>query len=160
MTEQLTDNTDEWPVGPFELLGIPRTAERAEIRRAYSVLIRRFRPETHPKQFQRVREAFEAVLVAIETRGQNSADIRIDLTALIPREDAVALQRPLESQSATPVAASTFSDAADLVWSRFSNAPDVSQYNDIRKLTASAGFLVHSNYNIPDSKLERRAQWW
>ena len=52
MKNELSDNSDEWPISPFELLGVPITAEKSEIRRAYSALIRRFRPETHPKQFQ------------------------------------------------------------------------------------------------------------
>ena len=49
MTEQLSDNLDEWPLNPFDLLGISKAAERKEVRRAYSVLVRRFRPETHPQ---------------------------------------------------------------------------------------------------------------
>ncbi len=60
MSEELPDDLRNWPSDPFELLGIDRQADDATIRRAYTRLIRRFKPEHHPEQFQRIREAYEA----------------------------------------------------------------------------------------------------
>jgi hypothetical protein len=142
MNEQLSENIDEWPVSPFEVLGLPRTAERTDIRRAYSALIRRFRPETHPKQFQRVRESFEAVMAAIEARSQNSHEIRIDLTALVADEDGGKIDSPASVSStarSVTTPGTTTTDTADLIWNRFSQTPDVSQYTDLRKLLHSHG---------------------
>ncbi|RLT20148.1 MAG: hypothetical protein DWI29_04275 [Planctomycetota bacterium] len=137
MSEQLSDNIEEWPVSPFEVLGLPRTAERTEIRRAYSALIRRFRPETHPKQFQRVRESFEAAMAALEVRSQNSGDIRIDLTTLVAHDDA-ATTPSSKSPFSTIADSTTSTDDAELVWDRFSDAPDAIQYEEIRRLTQSS----------------------
>ncbi len=56
-------NDDALPAteDPFELLGLPRTADEVEARRAYVRLAKRFRPETHPVAFRRVRRAWEDV---------------------------------------------------------------------------------------------------
>lgn len=141
MYEQLSENIDEWPVSPYEVLGLPRTAERTDIRRAYSALIRRFRPETHPKQFQRVRESFEAVMAAFEARSQNSQEIRIDLTALVADDESGKIDAPVSVSSTTPSVATpgtTTTDTADLIWDRFSKAPDVNQYADLQRLLQSS----------------------
>jgi hypothetical protein len=44
------------PLGFFEL---PADFDRKSLKRAYSALIKQFRPETHPAQFQKIREAYE-----------------------------------------------------------------------------------------------------
>ena len=131
MKNELSDNSDEWPISPFELLGVPITAEKSEIRRAYSALIRRFRPETHPKQFQRVREAFESALAAIETRSQNTSDIRIDLTSLVPPDNTTAAAIASESSIPQTAETSRISDRLEIIWDRFSNQPDRSQYEEL-----------------------------
>ncbi|QEL18005.1 hypothetical protein [Limnoglobus roseus] len=55
----LPDDPREWPKDPFALLGVERGAEDITIRRAYTQLIRRFKPEHHPEQFCKIREAYE-----------------------------------------------------------------------------------------------------
>ena len=57
----LPDDPQHWPENPFEVLGVEPTSSEQDIKRAYTRLIRRFKPEHHPEQFRRVREAFEAV---------------------------------------------------------------------------------------------------
>ena len=46
---------------PFQVLGVPETADDAEIKKAYLRKVREFPPDRAPQQFQVVREAFEAV---------------------------------------------------------------------------------------------------
>ena len=58
----LPDDITRWPADPFELLGLAPSASEADAKRAYTKLIRRFKPEHHPDQFRRVREAYEAAL--------------------------------------------------------------------------------------------------
>ncbi|OWK47293.1 J domain-containing protein [Fimbriiglobus ruber] len=55
----LPDDPRGWPDNPFELLGVSYDAGDADIKRAYTRLIRRFKPEHHPEQFRLVREAYE-----------------------------------------------------------------------------------------------------
>lgn len=52
-------------------MGVAPNAERTDVRRAYSRLIRRFRPESHPHHFQQLHEAYEVALAIVDGRGQN-----------------------------------------------------------------------------------------
>lgn len=56
---ELPDDHREWPSDPFALLGVERGADDTTIRRAYTQLIRMFKPEHHPDQFCRIREAYD-----------------------------------------------------------------------------------------------------
>ncbi len=47
---------------PHELLGVPETADEPTLKRAYAELVKRFRPDRHPEEFQRVRRAYEQAL--------------------------------------------------------------------------------------------------
>lgn len=58
----LPDDPAEWPTDPFAVLGVEPGASETDIKRAYTRLIRRFKPEHAPEQFRRVREAYEACL--------------------------------------------------------------------------------------------------
>src|SRR5438309_11363612 len=55
----LPNDPNQWPIDPYELLGVERTADARELRRAYTRLIRVFKPEQFPEQFRRIREAYE-----------------------------------------------------------------------------------------------------
>lgn len=50
--------SEETP-NPYEVLGVERTAEARDIKRAYFTKVREFPPETHPEEFQRIRAAYE-----------------------------------------------------------------------------------------------------
>jgi hypothetical protein len=49
----------EWPSDPYALLGVPRLAAPRDLKRAYTKLIRIFKPELYPDEFRRIRSAFE-----------------------------------------------------------------------------------------------------
>jgi DnaJ domain len=55
----LPDDLSRWPSDPFELLGVSRNIERLELRRAYNRLIRKYKPDHSPEQFQRIRTAYD-----------------------------------------------------------------------------------------------------
>ncbi|CAN5547282.1 hypothetical protein BH11PLA2_BH11PLA2_25470 [soil metagenome] len=59
MTPELPNDLKAWPADDFEILGVSRTAADDDIRRAYTRLIRRFKPEHFPEHFQRIREAYD-----------------------------------------------------------------------------------------------------
>ena len=64
----LPDDPSQWPLNPWELLGLSPNAKRVELRRAYSQLIRRFRPDTHPVEFQRIHEAYQRLNATFDSQ--------------------------------------------------------------------------------------------
>lgn len=57
----LPEDVSLWPTPPAEILGITDSATRKEAKRAYTRLIKRFKPEHFPEQFRRLREAYDQV---------------------------------------------------------------------------------------------------
>ena len=53
----------------YEILGIEQDADKTEIKKAYSKLIRKYRPETDPEKFMEIRKAYESL-----TKGHKEAD--------------------------------------------------------------------------------------
>ena len=47
---------------PWDALGVSQDIAVADLRRRYAALIKEFRPETHPQDFARIREAYETAL--------------------------------------------------------------------------------------------------
>src|SRR5262245_57231220 len=58
----LPDDYSHWPSDPYQLLGLPRTATERDIKRAYTRLIRIYKPEHSPEEFRLIREAYEKCL--------------------------------------------------------------------------------------------------
>lgn len=57
----LPDDVRRWPSDPFQLLGVPRDVPPRELKRAYTRLIRVYKPEHAPEAFRRIREAYDTV---------------------------------------------------------------------------------------------------
>lgn len=58
----MTDEAPNWdalPGRPAEFFGLEANADPDALKRAYTRLIRRFKPERHPQEFQRIRAAYE-----------------------------------------------------------------------------------------------------
>jgi len=55
----LPDDIRKWPDDPWELLGISRLDGHKDVRRAYVRLIRKYKPEHHPEEFQKIRAAYD-----------------------------------------------------------------------------------------------------
>ena len=69
------------PVGFFELVG---TFDRKMLKQRYTDLIRRFKPEKHPSEFQRIRAAFEASMQGSDS-GKKSEQARRHFATIGPR---------------------------------------------------------------------------
>lgn len=61
MSDHLPDDPRRWPSDPFLLLGVPRNVQPRDLKRAYTRLIRTFKPEHAPEEFRRIREAYDSV---------------------------------------------------------------------------------------------------
>ncbi|MFN9345112.1 MAG: J domain-containing protein, partial [Planctomycetota bacterium] len=58
------------PHSPRDFFGLPAGATRDQLKQAYSVLIRRFKPDKFPEEFKRIRAAFEQLDAAMRS-GEN-----------------------------------------------------------------------------------------
>lgn len=58
----LPDDPRDWPTDPFSLLGVTRSVSEADLKRAYTRLIKKYKPEHKPEEFRRIREAYEAAV--------------------------------------------------------------------------------------------------
>lgn len=57
----LPEDVNRWPRDPFQLLGVQPGVSARELRRAYTQLIRIYKPEQSPEQFRRIREAYDFI---------------------------------------------------------------------------------------------------
>ena len=55
-------------MAPWDTLGLAPTADERDLKRAYAALIKQFRPDTHPHDFARIREAYEWARVLLRQR--------------------------------------------------------------------------------------------
>ncbi|XXF77706.1 DnaJ domain-containing protein [Myxococcaceae bacterium GXIMD 01537] len=81
---------------PYAVLGVERTAEPRDIKRAYFTKIREFPPETHPEEFQRLRAAYELLSDAEARRRYDesqrtgpASDVDPEITARMERAMAL-----------------------------------------------------------------------
>ena len=57
-----SDDAPDWgllPSNPIPFFGLEPGFDRTALKRSYNRLIRRFKPEKHPAEFQRIRAAYE-----------------------------------------------------------------------------------------------------
>ncbi|MEZ6058314.1 MAG: J domain-containing protein [Planctomycetaceae bacterium] len=69
--EHLSDDCRQWPSDPYAVLGVARGADLRTIRLAYSSLIKRFKPEHHPVEFEKIRLAYEDVQRIVQMFGES-----------------------------------------------------------------------------------------
>lgn len=63
---ELPDDFRRWPKEPFKLLGVDAQADERTLKRAYTQLIRKYKPETSPEQFKLIRAAYEQAQSELE----------------------------------------------------------------------------------------------
>ncbi|KAB2935311.1 MAG: J domain-containing protein [Leptonema illini] len=66
MVEPLPESND-----PYRLLGVTRNDDRQAVKQAYARLIRQYKPEKHPAEFQRIRQAYERILSFLDGTSQS-----------------------------------------------------------------------------------------
>ena len=63
----------------FQVLGVTSQADESIIKRAYAVLIKQYRPDTHPDEFARIRSAYEGAMSWARSRqelgGTEASDV-------------------------------------------------------------------------------------
>jgi hypothetical protein len=126
----LPDDPARWPENPYELLGVrPGTGAR-ELRRAYTRLIRTFKPEQFPEQFRRIREAYDRLLPYAEMFGRVSDAPAEESERPPPAHAEEAPPRPALGDAAT---------APEPQWPRQAPAPRLEDELDALWEAAVAG---------------------
>lgn len=108
MSDHLPERLEDWPEDPFGLLGIDPDADAKAARLAYTKLIRQFKPEHSPEEFQKIRSAYEGARSLISIRDEYG----LDLTTSPPDSDTDADDQ--EGLSADIVVEGSESDQEDV----------------------------------------------
>src|SRR5262245_58458528 len=61
MSVHLPEDIRRWPRDPYQVLGVAPRCDPLEARKAYTRLIRHFKPEQYPEHFRLIREAYDSV---------------------------------------------------------------------------------------------------
>ncbi len=99
---QLPEDIAHWPSDPYRLLDVTSTTDERGLKQAYVALIRKYKPEHHPRQFALIRAAFEHVQTHLHWLQQLHEQIRESesdhevVTKSDPNEDP----QPLTTHSA------------------------------------------------------------
>jgi hypothetical protein len=88
----LPENLSEWPDNPYAVLGVQFGIDPRDLRRAYTQLIRSYKPEQFPEHFRRIREAYESVLRHVTFFGTAAAS-PTGSTESVPTKEEPALER-------------------------------------------------------------------
>jgi hypothetical protein len=122
MTAQpLPDDPADWPDDAHELLGVPPQADRNELRRAYTCLLRIYKPEHAPEAFRRLRQAYEQALVWADYQAryrvepEPSPEHDMPVATPLPRPNAIPT-RSVEEQASE--AWSAWQDDPEGAWRR------------------------------------------
>ena len=75
---EMPSDPDLWPRDPFALLGIASSAGADDARRAYTRLVKRYRPDESPREFQQIRAAYEEATRRIERRAAGGRAAGVD----------------------------------------------------------------------------------
>lgn len=95
----LPEDMADWPEDANALLGVTYGVSPRDLRRAYHRLIRIYKPEQHPEQFRRIREAYEYLLQIAELFAP-----RTELPEPPPADEPTILPAPSEPTSDGDVA--------------------------------------------------------
>jgi hypothetical protein len=126
---QLPPELDRWPDDPYALLGVTWTVAPRDLKRAYTRLIRSYKPEQFPDHFRRLREAYEMVLRHVEFRQATGQDDSPD------GQVAVRFDAPNEPHQQPPSGGdATWTDTLEGLWEMACSGQESVAYERLRAL--------------------------
>ncbi len=133
MTEHLRlPHTDD----PFKLLGVTNTDNAVTIKAAYTKLIKLYKPEKAPIEFQRIRKAYEEAIKTVNLFDSNTGRVPISQSAIATVKSNTVKTRTDKSSNDTP---SSF-------W--FETATPLEKQRSHNKDDGTADFFEEDNLNI------------
>jgi hypothetical protein len=127
--DHLPDDLRHWPRDPYQVLGVASPCDPREARKAYTRLIRRFKPEQYPDHFQRIREAYDALKLDAQYFG-----------SFTPEEPADGASDLPDGGTPEPVAAPELSpptikpDLLQVFWDMACNDQEDEAYRGLREM--------------------------
>lgn len=83
MSNSLEPPWQHLPHSPRAFFGLPAGATRDQLKQAYSVLIRRFKPDKFPEEFKRIRAAFEELDAALRSAENQTKAPSLEIPSVV-----------------------------------------------------------------------------
>lgn len=147
----LNEDPSTWPRDPFALLGVERTDDERTVRRAYLKLIKLFKPEQNPDEFQRIRQAFEAASSILQSRDRfETPDVGAWIDLQINEPQPIVMVTPRFDVSLDTRFVAT-DHAGDTVWDELcQTGEDAVAYSKLKRL---------AELNPNDARLGMKLYW-
>jgi len=134
----LPEDSSQWPTDPFELLGVTYDSTQKDAKRAYMKLIKLYKPEFAPTEFQIIREAYEFVVRQLEAQAFYAEEDKLEVRSEGPEN------KEKESESAwSPLDLAANSEIEDSpnevtqLWQTACDGDLKSAYDGLRTLVES-----------------------
>jgi hypothetical protein len=128
-TPQLPDDVRRWPRDPYQLLGLNPHCSALEARRAYTQLIRRFKPEQFPDHFRLIREAYEAIKQSVPFARPAGGEPVEEQGDPFPSQS-----RPDDAATTDLPRAAPALDLLQILWNKACNGQEQSAYLELRRM--------------------------
>jgi len=106
---------------PWERLGVDQSADKRDIKRAYSKLIKSYRPDESPTEFQEIREAYEVMLANVsDTQNaiRNPIQFKTPNLHVISEEQHSTTKAPDSIENSIDDPSDSLADEVELFFSR------------------------------------------
>src|ERR1700722_9274558 len=123
--DHLPEDLRRWPRDPYQILGVSPNCDALEARKAYSSLIRHFKPEQYPEHFRLIRQAYDAVKRNAQYRGLMNADAATDNDA--PKPPGNSALFPIANIPSSP-------DLLQILWDQACNGKEAEAYGKMREM--------------------------
>ncbi|HET6881493.1 MAG TPA: J domain-containing protein [Pirellulales bacterium] len=136
----LPDDVRRWPSDPFKLLGVPKDVPPQDLKRAYTRLIRTYKPEHAPEEFRRIREAYDTVRQFVEmfsAMRQEASSLSFEEEAGAAIASAPARESPARDEPARPLARSLEEELQEC-WQWAIDGDGLKAYRELERLHAVA----------------------
>ena len=119
----LPDDLRRWPRDPYQVLGVAPRCDPLTARKAYTGLIRHFKPEQFPEHFRLIREAYDTIKREVQFFGSINTDAAADTgppdTAAQPSSGPDRPRQP---------------DALEALWDRACDGQEEEAYRRLREM--------------------------
>ena len=134
---ELPEDLSRWPENSYELLGVPPEIDPRELKRAYTRLIRIWKPEQFPEHFRRIRTAYEIILQRVQFMQQFRQEREAEDHAPTAADPSLSLDETAAPERGPGLAAQESLDLeqrADVQWQRACTGEEADAYAKLVEL--------------------------